>query len=93
MGGGGSRWWWPNTSGRNDIICELNMGDGSGFCNFTRMSPSDFEMLNIIGPFVSKKGTDFRKKIPLKQRFLVTLHFLATEDSYQSLAYLFTHKS
>lgn len=54
------------------------------------MSATDFEwLLNKIGPEVSKMDTNMRKCIPAQVRLAVTLRFLATGDSYQSLAYLF----
>lgn len=54
------------------------------------MSSADFEfILNQIGPTISKKDTKWRKSISAKVRLAVTLRFLATGDSYQSLHYLF----
>ncbi|KAJ8939441.1 hypothetical protein NQ318_010625 [Aromia moschata] len=54
------------------------------------MSATDFEyLLNKIGPEISKMDTNMRKCIPVQERLAVTLRFLATGDSYQSLAYLF----
>lgn len=54
------------------------------------MSASDFEyLLNKIGPKIAKQDTNMRKCIPAQERLAVTLRFLATGDSYQSLSYLF----
>ena len=60
------------------------------FDNFCRMSSSDFEfLLQKIGPDISKNDTKWRKAIPAKVRLAVTLRFIASGDSYQSLHYLF----
>ncbi|XP_046145713.1 protein ALP1-like [Osmia bicornis bicornis] len=54
------------------------------------MSYEDCEkLLNIIVPQISKKNTNFRLGISVKEKLLVTLRFLATGDSYSSLMYLF----
>lgn len=63
--------------------------DGS-FKNFLRMKSSDFEyILNNIGHRIGRKDTIFRDAIPVRERLAVTLRFLASGDSYQSLSYLF----
>ncbi|XP_043262498.1 protein ALP1-like [Colletes gigas] len=54
------------------------------------MSSTEFEqLLNLIGPKIAAKDTNFREAIPAKVRLGVTLRFLATGDSYHSLMYLF----
>lgn len=61
----------------------------SSFHNFLRMSSSDFEeLITLIGRKVAKLNTNFRDSISVKDRLAVTLRFLATGDSYQSLMYL-----
>lgn len=74
-----------------DDVDELNLEYRSdlGFKNFFRMKNSDFEhLLSIIAPKIIKKDTSFRQAIPASQRLAVTLRFLASGDSYNSLSYL-----
>nr|CAI5859492.1 unnamed protein product [Callosobruchus analis] len=54
------------------------------------MSVMDLEyLLNLNDPAISKTDTIFKRAVSTKDRLLVTLHFLATGDSYASLKYLF----
>ncbi|KAG8236898.1 hypothetical protein J437_LFUL018742 [Ladona fulva] len=48
-----------------------------GFRNFVRMSPVDFEcLLEMFGPRISKKETNFRVPVSATNRLAVTLRFL-----------------
>lgn len=71
------------------LLKELQLDSGV-FRNFTRMSKENFyKLLRMIEPVISKKDTKFRDAISAEMRLLITLRFLATGDSFQSLRYLF----
>ena len=54
------------------------------------MSPGRFEQLrSLVGPSIKKTDTNFRKAIEPAQRLALTLRFLASGDSQQSLTFSF----
>lgn len=58
--------------------------------NFFRMDEGNFnELLNLVAPIIAKEDTVMRKSIPAAERLALTLRFLATGDSFRSLAFLF----
>lgn len=74
----------------HDLLDTLKLEDGMGFRNFLRMSPVDFEfLLEMVGPHISKKETNFRTPVSATNRLAITLRFLASGDSYTSLMYTF----
>jgi len=73
-----------------DFLNDLNKEDGTNFYNFCRMSSSTFNnLLKMIAPSIEKQDTNYRKAIPANERLAITLRYLATGDSYISLAYTF----
>lgn len=57
---------------------------------FLRMTSTDLEnLIQIIGPSIQKKNTNFRNAISVTERLVITLRFLATGEYYQSLMYIF----
>ena len=61
------------------LVNELKIEDAQQFINFVRMSASQIEVIiNLIGDMISKKDTNMRKAIPVKERVIVTLRFLAS---------------
>lgn len=72
------------------MIVDMLKEPSGKFHNFCRISYEDFDvLLNKIGPQIQKKDTNFRLSIPAKERLAVTLRYLASGDSYQSLSFLF----
>ena len=68
-----------------DVKYELTV-----YARFTRMSPERFEdLLTLVGPFIEKKPCRSRSSISEAERLMVTLRYLATGDSQQSLSFLF----
>nr|XP_022905463.1 uncharacterized protein LOC111417424 isoform X2 [Onthophagus taurus] len=47
------------------------------------------DLLFIVGPKIQKQDTVLRELISASEKLMVTLRFLATGDSYNSLMYLF----
>ena len=54
------------------------------------MSPERFKhLLSLVRPMIEKEDTNMRKAIPAAERLALTLCFLATGDSQQSLSFSF----
>lgn len=71
-------------------LAELIVEPSGQFHNFTRMSVTDFKyLLPKVSPIISKKDTPKRDAIPAKVRLAITLRFLASGDSFESLHFLF----
>ncbi|KAL4720887.1 hypothetical protein ACJJTC_002929 [Scirpophaga incertulas] len=91
------RRWWMTSIHRNrtsetmeNQLSELVYEPSREFQKFTRMSLEDFEdLLSKVGPSITKNDTQLRKAIPAKTRLALTLRFLASGDSYDSLHFLF----
>lgn len=69
---------------------ELIAEPSGEFNKFTRMSESDFNyLLGKVSPMIAKQDTKLRPAIPAKIRLAITLRYLATGDSFDSLHFLF----
>nr|CAI5864823.1 unnamed protein product [Callosobruchus analis] len=54
------------------------------------MSHTDFEnLLELVTPHIQRQDTNYHDSISPRMRLAITLRFLATGDSYESLMYLF----
>ncbi|XP_025111385.1 uncharacterized protein LOC112574486 isoform X2 [Pomacea canaliculata] len=92
------RGWWikpwlkrgAQQSAYNALMLELSAVDSDSYSNFVRMDPQNFQMLLArVGPYIIKRTTNMREYIAHGERLAVTLIFLATGDSYQSLCFLY----
>ena len=55
---------------------------------FLRMSPERFDLLlNLVAPLILKEKTNFRDPITPGERLSLTLYFLATGVSQQTLSF------
>ncbi|RVE45037.1 hypothetical protein evm_010316 [Chilo suppressalis] len=72
-----------------ETMKDMQKQEKSGqYKNFCRMAPEDFDhLLSLIGDKIRKSNTNFRDSIPAYDKLAVTLRFLATGDSYESLMY------
>ncbi len=69
---------------------ELEAQDPASFKKFVSMQPATFhELLERLGLTIVKKDTWYHKSLYPGLRLVITLHFLATGDSYHSLMYDF----
>ncbi|KAM3849873.1 uncharacterized protein ACN63O_020368 [Diretmus argenteus] len=68
----------------------MRLGDGEAFQNYFRLSRDQFDgVLAVVGPTITRQDTTYRRAISPAERLSICLRYLATGDSYQSLAYQF----
>eukprot|EP00795_Rhopilema_esculentum_P005730 gene5730-10984_t len=69
---------------------ELKLADRGYFFRWLRMSPERLEhLIQLVGPLIAKKKCNSRVPIPVAERIVITLRYLATGDSQQSQAFNF----
>ncbi|CAH1253084.1 HARBI1 [Branchiostoma lanceolatum] len=90
------RWWtrpWllerPIYGQYERLMGELRRGHRLDFKSFLRIEPDLFdELLQRVGPSI-QKSTNARQPLPIGLKLAITLRFLATGNSYRSLAFAF----
>ncbi len=91
------RWWIRNWLLQREqhghfhqLLPELQVRDVSGYYNYTRMPPAIFaEILEAVGPLIAKQDTNMRRALEPGLKLAITLRYMATGNSYKSLAYAF----
>ncbi len=72
------------------LLQQLKANDVRGFKNYLRVDPELFrEMEDRMSDDLEKQDTIMRKSMPGAERLAITLRYLATGESFQSLAYQF----
>ena len=70
------------------LIQEMRLSDHDSFYKYFRMMPSRFDhLLSLVGPAITHQKTNFRSPVPPGERLAVTLRYLATRDSMQTIAF------
>ncbi|XP_034022473.1 protein ANTAGONIST OF LIKE HETEROCHROMATIN PROTEIN 1 [Thalassophryne amazonica] len=68
------------------LLQELRLDDGR-FQRYFRLSRTQFEdLLSRIGATIRLQDTNYRRSIPAAERLSICLRYLATGDSYQTIA-------
>ena len=77
------------------LVEELRLEDQSDYTNYFRMTSSEFdEIFARVENKILKKDTRMREAIPAEAKLAITLRFVATGESYQSLQYQYRiHRS
>ncbi|XP_065837891.1 uncharacterized protein [Oscarella lobularis] len=66
----------------------MRLFDHESFYKYFRMTPSRFDhLLSLIGPCITKESTTFRNSVSPGERLAITLRYLATGDSMQTIAF------
>ena len=71
------------------LVREMRENDHESFYRYFRMTPGRFDhLLSLVGPMLSKKSL-YREPIGPGERLAVTLRFLATGDSLQTISFTY----
>nr|XP_039252705.1 uncharacterized protein LOC120329934 [Styela clava] len=77
------------------LVREMRMEREAYFKQYFHMTPSTFDrLLNMIESKIVKQTTNMREPIPPEERLAVTLRYLVTGDSYQTIGFSYRiHKT
>ncbi|XP_064637878.1 uncharacterized protein LOC135499964 [Lineus longissimus] len=70
------------------LVDELRLEDPGSYKNYLRMDEETFEhLVQLVTPYVAREDTNMREAITPAERLAVTLRFLATGETFQSLQF------
>lgn len=72
----------------HSLIQEMRLVDHYSFYRYFHMSPTRFDdLLNRVKPLISRKTTQLRESVSAEERLAVTLRYLVTGDSMQTISF------
>jgi hypothetical protein len=81
-------WIKKNEYTHENLLKELRLSEPSGFQNFLRLDATSFdELLQMITPRIEKRNITMRDAIPPSQCLSITLHYLATGNTFEDLKF------
>jgi hypothetical protein len=73
-----------------NLLRELATECPHRYRNFMRMTENNFkELLSMLNPMLQRQDTNMRDAVPLHVKLEITLRYLASGDSFRTLAYDF----
>ena len=70
------------------LITEMKLSDHESFYRYFHMTPPRFShLLSLVGPSIRRQDTSFRSAIPPDERLAITLRYLVTGDSMQTISF------
>ena len=70
------------------LIAEMRLGNSESFYRYFHITPQRFpHMLSLVGPSITRSDTTFRCAISPGERLAITLCFLVTGDSMQTISF------
>ena len=78
----------PTRGEYHSLILEMRLGDHESFYRYFHMTPQRFShLLSLVGPSITRSDTTFRCAISPGERLAITLRFLVTGDSMQTISF------
>ena len=72
----------------HSLINEMQLTDHQSIYIFFHMSPERFaHLLSLVGPAITRQTTSFRQPIQSDERLAITLRYLVTSDSMQTISF------
>ena len=72
----------------HSLVAEMRLGDHESFYRYFHMTPQRFShLLGLLGPSITRQDTRLRLAIPPDERLAITLCYLVTGDSMQTISF------